>query len=100
MVTVLKIKATFSFNLLFLCVKGGLMTFPMHPRPLRLPVAARANLNMQVFLFFHAMYASADVKQERCAGFTLKPCVFGVRGWPGDEGKIKYKKQQQQQLLF
>lgn len=52
MVTVLKIKATISFNFLFLCVKGGLMTFLMHLQPLRLPVATRANLNMQVFLFF------------------------------------------------
>lgn len=67
-----------SFNLLFLCVKGGLMTFPMHLRRLRLPVATRANLNMQGFLFFHATYASADVKQEQCAGFTLKLSVFGV----------------------
>lgn len=57
MVSVLKIKATISFNLLFLCVKGGLMTFPMHLRPLRLPVAARANLNMQVFFFVFPRYA-------------------------------------------
>lgn len=52
MVTVLKIRATISFNLLFLFVKGGLMTFLMHLQPLRLPVATRANLNMQVFLLF------------------------------------------------
>lgn len=89
MVTIFEIKATISFNLLFLFVKGGLMTFLVHPQPLRLPVATRANLNMQVFLFFHATYASADVKQERRAGFTLKLCVFDVNGWLGHEGKIK-----------